>query len=216
MKLNLMVLLLAGFLLNACGDKMVSSSGRKIFAVRGLEGDESSNENLQVALLDANQIHSEEDAREAVQNAQWVSIDEFSDNNIVFREQDEQAPDLSDLTYARYQYNHYNHRRRHCDYVQSRRHRHRRGCWRPYSRGHWVNRRPPIYRGCRRGYLFHRGRCVLPYTPVYDYWWTPRHTYQTRIRVSWSYGRRNRHRHYRSHRSRRGYHNRPFRVSLYF
>ena len=216
MKLKLTVLLLAGLLLNACGDKTASSSSLKIFAVRSLEdsGQNSNGANLQVALLDANQINSEEDAQEAVQNAQWVSIDDFSNDNIVFREEDEEGPEFASVTYAGHRGYHRRGPRR-CDtYVHRRRHRHR-GCWRPYFRDHWVNWRPPIYRDCPRGYLRRRSRCVLPYTVVYNYWWRPRHTYYTRLSVSWN----NRHRR-RGHHHRRRHHRRHndgrFRVSFYF
>ena len=218
MRLKLTVLLLSGLLLNACGDKNAGSSGRTILAVRTLEDNSqfSNGDRMQVALLDATDIDSEEDAQRAVQNAQWISIDDFSDDNVVFREQDEEAPEFAGLTYAGHRH-HRRHYRRPGRCFRSHRHGYRppRGCWRPYFRDHWVNwRRPISHWGCRRGYLYRRGRCVLPYTPVYGYWWYPRHFYYTRVSVFWNNGgRRGRHHH---HRPRRPRNRDRFRIGIYF
>ena len=195
MKLKWIVPFCIGLLLSACGDKNAVSTSDMILAVRSLDDNTNFNgEGLQVALLDADNIRSEEEARIAAETAQWVSVDDFSSNNLVFREEEDDDSDESQ--FASTSYRPQNRSRRHrSDGCSSRRrdyhrtsstryhNRHGRHCWRPYPRDHWARIRISItYPGCRRGQFYRRGRCVLPYTPVHDYYWAPRYVYRTHRR----------------------------------
>ncbi len=221
MKLKLTVLLFAGLLM-ACGDKQAASTGDMILAVRSPEnnGTFPNGDNIQVALLDANHIESEEDAVEAAKNARWVSIDDFSNDNVVFREEDDDTPELE---------NNYSHARRRGGHRRCHRrirgprrghrhpwlrHAHRRSrgrCWRPYRRP-WVRRRIRVsYRDCSLGYLYRRGRCVIPFTPVHTYYWFPRYTTGISVVWRWNSGPRR-----RPHRRRGRGHDSSVRLVFYF
>ena len=202
------ILLCVGLLLNlsACGDKG-GTSRDMILAVKTLEADNgfSNDERLQVALLNADNIKSEGDAQAAAEQAQWIFIDRFSSNNLVFKEEmEDESLFASASSSVSVTFKHNSRHRRHKRYRQryrrhnyrdyrgnqyGRRYRpgcHRRNnCWKPYRHDHWAgNRRVRWrYRGCSSGSLFYRGNCVRPYTPVRDYYWSPRYVYVPYVRV---------------------------------
>ena len=222
------------FGLFGCGDKEGKShSGDMILAVRVQEaGNQAHSEQVQVTLLKADEIQSENSARQAVEEAEWVSIDHFNSQNLVFRESDQQELAQteydSDFDFAsgsvfisgihstgnrdywrghRHNRDHYHnrdhrhnrgdgyHNRDHRETSWSGRRRHcsGRNCWAPYRHHRWVGDNRVIRWRCRQcrfyGHLYRRGRCVIPFTPVYGYYWQPRYQY--------SFRRRNRHHHRR-------------------
>ncbi len=199
MKLKWMVLFCFGLLLGACGDKNAGSTNDMILAVRSLEDNDSfsNGDKIQVALLDAGHIQSEDDAKAAAEDAQWVSVDNFSSNNLVFSDADNNSGSSFAVVRGHRRCSRYivpADGRRHGDrrygdrrYGDDRRHGDRRygddrrRCWRPYRHDHWTRRisvKPIVYYGCPRGYFLRRGRCVIPFTPVHNYYWEPRYVYR--------------------------------------
>ena len=199
---SMIVSLCALLFFAACaGDKNGESMDNVILAVRALEADANvpDGEKLQVALLDATDIDSEADARAAADQAQWIPVDRFSSDALVFKGLDSSEANLgisgqSQKTFAHYRTNR---NRNHDHYTTNTNtapnavvlgHQNHGTVWRPYYRDQWVtySYTPPtevVYYGytCPTGYLLYQGSCVLPYTPSYSYYWVPRYGYTNRV-----------------------------------
>ena len=192
MKSSSMIISLCALLFFAAcaGDKNGDSVDDVILAVRALEANANvpDGEKLQVALLDATDIDSEEDARAAADQAQWIPVDRFSSDDLVFKELESSEANLGTLG-QRKTFAHYNTNTNTTSNAVVLGHWNHGTVWKPYRRGSWVTYRytPPtsrvVYYGytCPAGYLLHQGSCVLPYTPSYSYYWVPRYGYTSRV-----------------------------------
>ena len=152
-----------------------------ILAVRSLENAQNlpEDERTQVALLSGD-ISTPEKAQAAAENAEWMPLSQFEEDEELSFENPVGAQQVSQ-------------KRKKNRGKKGRRNNNRRRNkhWRPYRRynHHWVNYGwvQPTYtywglNRCNHRYIYMSGRCVLPYSSYYgNYYWSPRYYYYTPI-----------------------------------